>query len=999
MSKKVSFYLMICLCALGIKAKAIDGPGFVCTGSTATLTTTLTGGTWSASNGNATVASDGVVTGVNAGTVRISYIGSTTETKVLSVNASPTAITGIDNVCVAATGGISSTFPATAIPAWISGNTSVATINSSGIVTGVTAGTVVMTYSLNNGCYITKVITVKPLPAAITGPSTVCVGSTVTFSNSDAGGTWTSTASPARATIGASSGIATGNATGATTITYTLPNACRTTAILTVNAQPNGISGIATICVGSSVTYSSATSGGTWSSSNTAVATVNSTTGLGTGTGTGTATITYTVSGCSTTKNVTVNAAIGTISSPTLCLGNSSTLTTTAAPGGTWSSSNGSVATINSLGTLSTIGTGTSTITYSISPGCYTTYPVTVNPKPTVFPETPNVCPGVSKQLTSTPAGGTWSSSNTAKATIGATNGIVNGITEGGLYITYTLPTGCYQAVAFNVHPEPSYIRVGTTVVSSIEICVGGVSAVNPYPYPGDHDGWISSNPAIFTASIDDDENGDLHGISAGVATLTFTASDARGRCIRTAEVTVTQTEITGTTSICTGSTTTLSNVITGGTWSSSNTSVATVSAGGVVTGIAAGTAIITYRLGTGCYSTAIITVIAAPSTAGTITGAGTVCVFAQTTLANATPGGSWSSSNTGIATVGAATGIVSGVAAGSVTISYTVTNMCGSITTTKELISEECCYVHQLKINTGYDPLTDMAITPGDNGSAIVEDSKWRVTARSASFDTMTAVTLVTIGDPAAVITPASTWDSYVASGYISCLNRNNPWSDNHGTAYNMKLSRSFTTTGSGNVVVAMSIANDNYISAIDIDGGTSFFTQTASDATGNYTAFSTAGTTVNLTAGVHTINVYAHNYNTGSIHKNAMGVNIHGALAIESGDNSFIKENSSECGLAERRSNRVASPITHSLSLFPNPNNGTFVLSGMLSGADNITEAMISVIDMTGKTVYSAITAVSNGALNQQINLGQKLVNGIYMARVTTGAQSQVIRFTVNK
>ncbi|WP_193372059.1 Ig-like domain-containing protein, partial [Pedobacter agri] len=52
--------------------------------------------------------------------------------------------------------------------------------------------------------------------------------------------------------------------------------------------------GTNTVCVGSTTQYSNSTSGGVWSSSNTAVATVNAS-GLVTGVSAGTATIIYTV--------------------------------------------------------------------------------------------------------------------------------------------------------------------------------------------------------------------------------------------------------------------------------------------------------------------------------------------------------------------------------------------------------------------------------------------------------------------------------------------------------------------------------------------------------------------------------------------------------------------------------------------------------------------------------------------------------------------------------
>jgi len=66
----------------------------------------------------------------------------------------------------------------------------------------------------------------------------------------------------------------------------------------------------------------------------------------------------------------------------------------------------------------------------------------------------------------------------------------------------------------------------------------------------------------------------------------------------------------------------------------------------------------------------------------GIITGADSVCPGMTITLANTVAGGSWSSSNTALATVSAG-GVVAGVAAGSVTISYTVTNFCMSTSAT----------------------------------------------------------------------------------------------------------------------------------------------------------------------------------------------------------------------------------------------------------------------------------------------------------------------------
>ncbi len=136
---------------------------------------------------------------------------------------------------------------------------------------------------------------------------------------------------------------------------------------------------------------------------------------------------------------------------------------------------------------------------------------------------------------------------------------------------------------------------------------------------------------------------------------------------------------LSGTQNVCgTGTTTFASNGDTGGTWSSSNTAVATVNASGDVTGVAAGTATITYSVAatspctTAATATRTVTVVAPPN-AGTLSGSQNVCGTGTTTFAsNGDTGGTWSSSNTAVATVNAS-GDVTGVAAGTATITYSV--------------------------------------------------------------------------------------------------------------------------------------------------------------------------------------------------------------------------------------------------------------------------------------------------------------------------------------
>jgi trimeric autotransporter adhesin len=136
----------------------------------------------------------------------------------------------------------------------------------------------------------------------------------------------------------------------------------------------------------------------------------------------------------------------------------------------------------------------------------------------------------------------------------------------------------------------------------------------------------------------------------------------------------------TGSSTACIDQTTTLTGTPSGGTWSSAAAGVATVSSAGVVTGVAAGTAELTYAIGASCYATITVTVGPAPN-AGSISGPANVCLGKNITLTGSVSGGTWSSS--GGATI-STTGLVTGATAGTATITYTVSNgFCSATATT----------------------------------------------------------------------------------------------------------------------------------------------------------------------------------------------------------------------------------------------------------------------------------------------------------------------------
>ena len=708
---------------------AITGSAAICIGATNCLTDVTAGGTWSSSNTSvATVGSSGCVFGAGLGTATISYTLSTTcfITTIVTINPLPSAISGNVDICQGSTSTLSD---ATGGGTWSSLNTSVATVNSSGVVTGVNSGTATIVYTSAAGCIVSVVATVNPL-ASITGDLSVCLGLTTTLSDAATGGTWS--VSNTTASIGSSSGIVTGSFTpGIDTVTYTLPFGCTATAAVTIDPNPAAITGVGTICVGYTTALTDA-GGGTWSSGTPTVAFVGSGTGIVTGVTAGTSIITYTLpTGCTTTTIVTVNPLSPIGGTMNVCV-NATTSLTDATAGGVWSSSNTSVATISSTGTVTGITAGTATISYTLGSGCSATTVVTVNPLPgailgnlyvcawggtTSLSDSPaggdwsstlvvvnttgevtgydtgvgivsytlptgcmitasvtvnplpdpimgntTVCVGSTTTLSDVTPGGTWGSSNTSVATIGAGTGIVTGVSNGTTEITFIITaTGCTADTSILVNPLPSVIT-GTGTV-----CVGLTTPLTDATAGGT---WSSSNNGTATVG----STGIVTGVNPAGGTVTITYTLPTG-CYQTSVVTVNPNPpaLTGPTAVCVGSTITLVDGTVGGTWSLSNTSVASVDGSGDVTGIVSGTSTLTYTLGTGCITTTVITV----NPISAVLGNGVVCVGSTTSLSDASGGGTWSSSNTAIATIGLSSGIVTGISNGTATIVYTTGSGC----------------------------------------------------------------------------------------------------------------------------------------------------------------------------------------------------------------------------------------------------------------------------------------------------------------------------------
>ena len=87
-----------------------------------------------------------------------------TKTATVTVSAAPT-ITGTLTVCIGSTTQLTGTAIAATSTPWVSATTTVATVSATGLVTGVAAGTSVITYTNSGGCKKTATVTVSALPA------------------------------------------------------------------------------------------------------------------------------------------------------------------------------------------------------------------------------------------------------------------------------------------------------------------------------------------------------------------------------------------------------------------------------------------------------------------------------------------------------------------------------------------------------------------------------------------------------------------------------------------------------------------------------------------------------------------------------------------------------------------------------------------------------------------------------------------------------------------
>lgn len=580
---------------------------------------------------------------------------------------------------------------------WSSNSTGIAQVSTTGLVTGVAAGTAVITAKANDGSNqsATFTVTVTKKVIKVTKISlsastlltkvgyTKKITATVTPTNADNREvTWSSSA-PTVASVDQSGNI-TAKSVGNATITVTAKDGSGVTATCWVNVTDIKVTGI----------------------------TLNKTT-LNIKTG--------------ATEQLTAKVQ------PTDATNSKVT----------WSSNEPTVAEVDQTGMITAKKEGSAVITVTAQDGSGKTATCQVNvtdikvsgitlSASTLAMQTEDV-----KQLSVTnvtPANATnkalkWESKNTWVATVDE-SGNVTAKNPGEATITVTAADNggaqatCKVTVTERTVPviKVTQIQLSQTRASLIEGKELQLTAtVLPTDATNQSLTWSSSVEGVATV----DPTGKVTAIKAGTTVITATAKDDSGISAScTVQVTVPTVKVTGitlnktTASVVKGKTVALTATVTPDTatdktikWTTSNKNVATVSTDGVVTAVAAGTAIITATAAddSGVKATCKITVtnpvikvtrVTLNKTTASVVKGKTLTLTATVTPTNATNKNvTWKSSNTKIATVDG-NGKVTAVTAGTVTITCTAIADKSKSATCKITVTNPAVKVTKLSMN-----------------------------------------------------------------------------------------------------------------------------------------------------------------------------------------------------------------------------------------------------------------------------------------------------------
>ncbi len=300
----------------------------------------------------------------------------------------------------------------------------------------------------------------------------------------------------------------------------------------------------------------------------------------------------------------------------------------------------------------------------------------------------------------------TYTSDTTNVCTVGSSSGIAHAVNTGQAIITATTTNGITDTTTVTVTADtvPANATISPTsavmTVGSADVTfTGAATNAAGAALPGASFTYTSSTPAVATIVA---STGVCHAVASGGTTITATTGNGK---TATASVTVSTNTTPAAIAVSPTSmslsvggpdgqiTPTVTNsgggVISGATvtYVSGTPSVATVTSGGLVHAVAVGSSVVTATDSAAHTATCTVTVsasttptsiVVSPSTLTLSLGSADLQMTATVTGSSGVISGSpvsWTSSTTGVATVGINSGLVHAVAAGTATITGTTSN------------------------------------------------------------------------------------------------------------------------------------------------------------------------------------------------------------------------------------------------------------------------------------------------------------------------------------
>lgn len=87
------------------------------------------------------------------------------------------------------------------------------------------------------------------------------------------------------------------------------------------------------------------------------------------------------------------------------------------------------------------------------------------------------------------------------------------------------------------------------------------------------------------------------------------------------------------------------------------------------------------------------------------------------------------------------------------------------------------------------------------------------------------------------------------------------------------------------------------------------------------------------------------------------------------------------------------------NNLSIHPNPNTGSFTITGKLNNTSEAGSAIVKITNALGQVVYNQTSTINTQELKIPVSLNDNISNGIYMINITIDNNHTTMRFVLNR